>query len=716
MQLLKSFRYLSILSLALHVSMALASEVSSEESSIAKKKLSELVLISPTQLNEIVVSAEANYEGRVQPIFFPPVRKTEIYSGKKASVIDLDALPQVSGNNYRQALSQTPGLLISEETSPLVSLGYRGIGEPHRAQFINVLKDGIPIHADPFGYPEAYYTPPLDVVDRIEFVRGGASLMYGPQPAGALNYVTNMPRTDKPFSFRTQHIFGSDSLYSTYNAFDGTVGRVGYLGYFNHRQSEGFRDANSEYELNGGSFKLVIDGQTDTRWIINIDAYEEQHGEPGDLTYAQYITNRDQTTRPDDEFRLRRYIPSITFEHDFSEDTLLTVKSWGGYYDRWSGRQTGATQRNIERQEFYTFGSEARVRHNYEAFDNVHTFAGGIQIYGSNSPRTDERGASTTAEDGILFADSQRNLYYASFFFENKFTFDKLSITPGFRLENVAQDANQDNFNPATGVFTNHQHNNKLETQPLVALAMAYQATETTELYASVAESYRTTIFTQSLIPPTGLNVNGDIEPSVSWTYETGYRGTVQDWLTFDTSLFFIDLDDKYGTAGGVITNVGRSINYGWDAAIDLDPLKLYDQRNGSDFAQRYGSISLYNNVSLLKAEIHGGLADGNTPQYAPDFMIRTGAVYRYKDKVKVAMLGTFVDDHFAQDTNATANAIPGYMVWDLTGEWKVYKDYVTLVAGINNLLNEDYYSRVRGTNIDPAYGRNYYGGISISF
>jgi Fe(3+) dicitrate transport protein len=124
------------------------------------------------ELPEVVVTGEAEYEGVVQPKFLPPVQGTEIYSGKKATTIDLDAFPKVQANNYRQAFAQTPGLLYSEETSPLVSVGYRGIGEPHRMQFLQVLKDGIPIHADMIGYPEAYYTPPLDVVDRLEFVRG----------------------------------------------------------------------------------------------------------------------------------------------------------------------------------------------------------------------------------------------------------------------------------------------------------------------------------------------------------------------------------------------------------------------------------------------------------------------------------------------------------------------------------------------------------------
>ena len=75
---------------------------------------------------------------------------------------------------------------------------------------------------------------------------------------------------------------------------------------------------------------------------------------------------------------------------------------------------------------------------------------------------------------------------------------------------------------------------------------------------------------------------------------------------------------------------------------------------------------------------------------------------------MKVALLGTFVDDHFgANDNEDPRFRIPAYMTWDLTLEAKVYKDYLSVMAGINNLFDEDYYARVRSDGIDPAYGRN---------
>ncbi len=689
----------------------------------------------PTDLPAMTVFGEAEHEGVQQDPFLPPVQGTRIYSGKKVSVIDLDALPRVQSNNYRQALERTPGLLYSEESSPLVSLGYRGIGEPHRMQFLQVLQDGIPIHADPYGYPEAYYTPPLDVVDRLEFVRGGASLMYGPQPAGALNYLTHVPRRDRPFSARTYQTFGSDGLYSTYNAVDGTVGRVGYLAHYNHRQSEGFRTANSDYQLDGGHFKIAYDASPDTSILLALDAYEEGHGEPGGLTLANgpglanYDEDRTQATRLYDRFRLRRYVPSLRLVHAFGDDTEAEVRVWGGYYERFSRRQRGggfgqlptgpeALTNDIERQEFQTFGTETRVRHDYTAGDQTHTVAGGVHFYRGDSPRTDRRGAAPDAEEGILRSASQRDVVAGSVFAENRFQWNGFSLTPGLRLENIAQDVRVER--PVAG-GTERSEKGSTEFQPLVALALAYALPRHTELYATVAQSYRPTIFTESVVPGSGAVITGDVSPTTAWTYEAGYRGQPTDWLNWDTSLFLVDLDNKYGgtvTAGGQteLRSVGRSINQGWDLAIDLDVAGAVLAAQGISAGERTHRVALHGSLTLLDAELHGGSQDGKEPQFAPDYFVRAGLVYRWKDRAKVAFLGTFLDDHFATDDENPTRRIPSYMTWDLTAEVRVYRETVSLVGGINNLFDEDYYARIRADGIDPAYRRNFYAGVQLSF
>jgi Fe(3+) dicitrate transport protein len=698
------------------------------------------------------VTVEAEGVPFVQEPFLPPVEGVKINSGKKTSVIDLDAFPQITNNNYRQALAKTPGLYLSEETTPLLSIGYRGL-DPGRAQFTQVLKDGIPIHADQFGYPEAYYTPPLDTVDRIEFLRGGAALMYGPQPGGALNYVTHRPRRDVQMAGGTAHTFGSDSYYSTFSYFTGTTGRLGYYGYFNRRQGDGFRTANSDFELNAGQLKLELDGSTSSRWILTLEAYEEEHGEPGGLTFAtganavNYNANRDAFSRLFDRFELRRYSASLQWERDFSEETKMVTSLWGTYYQRFSHRERGggfgtvptgadAGTTTIEDQKFFTFGFETRLRHDYEWFGGRHTIAGGLQVYHTDSPREDSRGATAFARDGVVRNDSDRSVTYLPLFVENRFSWGAFSITPGVRFENVWQGV-RENVNVAkTAAGTPLSDTDDFDFVPLFGLGLTYEIRPQVELYGNVSQSYRPKIYTQAVPTDGTAVVPADLSEGSAWQYEIGFRGRPAPWVNWDASLFLLDFDDQIGRValpGGASTvgNVGRAQHRGIELAGEVDFIGLADalRGNGSTagggkeasgpgtLGERYGSLSLYANAMLLDAEFVSGPLDGRTPRYAPDYLVRTGIIYRApKERFRVAFTGTMVGESFADDANTPQRFVPAHMVWDLTAEAKLYKDVVSVNAGINNLFNEDYYSRITDAGIDPAYGRNYYIGFALKF
>jgi len=675
-----------------------------------------------TELQPVVITADAE-EPAIKVPYLPPVEGTKIYAGKRTAVIEMKALPQITNNNYRQAFSLTPGLLVAEETTPLVSIGYRGIGSPDRAQFVQTLQDGIPISADPIGYPEAYWTPQLESVQRMEFLRGGAGLMYGPQPAGALNYVTLMPRTDRAFGFQQNFMMGTDNMLSTYTAVDGTIGKLGYSANFGHRSGDGFRQSNSDYETNGGRVKLVYQQDEDTRWIIGLDAFQQENGEPGGLTAAAAVSNRDATTRPNDRFKLERYAASVELQHKFSSDTELSVKTWAAYYDRWSRRQAlgalpsafGATPIGttaaIEHQEFYNWGIEPRIRHDYEMWGGNHTLTGGLHFFMSHSPRQDQTAATPVDNSGVVLRDAQRDVIYGSLFVENKFTFGRFTITPGFRMEFVNQNLVLQNFGVAPMVETN---NSKLDMQPLFGLGLAYDIGNQSSIYANVSQSYRPTTFGQSLIPVAGGTAN-DAAPGLGWHYELGIRGTPSPWITYDTALFLVDLDNKFGTAGTALTSVGRSINYGWDAALQLDTIGAWDAAFGTHHANMLGSLNLYANISVLEARLTGGANNGGTPQFAPPYMLRTGFIYSRKSGVKVSFLGTLMARHSASDTFNQNFDIPAYTTWDLTTEIPITKN-LTLLAGLNNVFDKKYYARVTANGIDPAYGRNFYVGGSVKF
>jgi Fe(3+) dicitrate transport protein len=679
-------------------------------------------------LETAVIKAESESDATDQQGWLPEVLGAAIFSGKKTAVLDTDAQAKIIGNNYRQLLSQTPSLLLSEESSPLVSIGYRGLN-PHRAQFTQVLQDGIPIHADQFGYPEAYYTPPMDTVDRIEFVHGGAALLYGPQPGGALNYITHVPRKDREYSFRTQHVIGSDNLYSTFSSADGTIGNLGYYLYYNHRESDGFRSANSDYDLDNIALKLIYETETAGKFIFNASSYREEHGEPGGLTTAAFASGDLRATRFFDRFELERDFLSFGYEVEPTPDSFFTTTAWWTDYTRYSARQRGggfgtvpppvdvlpqglvSRTNSIENQQFETLGLDARYRLNWGTDGGTpHTFAAGIQLYHVDSPRTDERGASPGASSGALRRASDREVFYAPLFVENKFTFGNFSITPSLRLENSHQEV-KETFNIESGapLRSKDDSSNVL----LAGLGLEYAVHPEAAIYANISEGYRPQIFSEAV--PTGPNqlVNGDLEEGKSIEYELGYRSRCFDWLTLDTSVFLLSFEDQIGQVSvgpdTLFQNVGDSTHKGVDFSAIVDISHL------TGMPEAYGSLDFYVNATMLDAEFTGGPNDGRAPQYAPDHILRTGLNYTFDDRAKVTLGGTFVDNHFGNDNNTAQFEVPAYMVWDLTAEVKVHEN-VRLVAGINNLLDESYFSRVRSDGIDPANGRNYYVGASFEF
>ncbi len=651
------------------------------------------------------VLVESESDRTVQAPFLPDVQGTTINAGKKTSVIDFDALPDITGNNYRQALIQTPGLILEEESTPLISIGYRGL-EPHRAQYTQVLKDGIPIHADQFGYPEAYYTPPLDTVDRIEFVRGGAALQYGPQPGGALNFITHRPRTDRQLSGGTENTFGEDNTWNSFTWLDGTTGRLGYYGYFNRRETDGFRDSNSDVEVNAWEVKLALDATGPSRWFLTLESYEDLHGEPGGLTVADFASNRDLTTRPRDRFELQRDAATLTYERDLDAGQL-TARFWAVEYLRASARQQGggygvaplpnALFSNQE-QKFRTFGAETRYRRDWGT-EGQHVFSSGVQAYYTDSPRTD--GTGTSAFDNTTVTRrSQREIFYAPVFAENLFRFGNLSVTPGVRVET---------FRQTVDVSPNSTAPDRVdsETVPLFGLGLAYDLPRNSQVYANFSESYRPVVFSDSVPTGAGVTIADDLAEGRVWQAELGYRSEPVAGLVLDASVFHMVFDDKVGTVGGVIQNVGQAEYSGVELSAQYDVLRAF----GGD-GQR--QLNVFANALLLDAEYTDGPSDGFTPQYAPDYTVRTGAIYSVGNGLKLALLGTFVGDNDGSDNNA--RPIPAYMVWDLTAEAVIPGTPFTALAGINNLFNEDYYSRNRSDGIDPGAERNYYVGFRAEF
>jgi len=694
----------------------------------------------------------------------PPVEGTRINAGKKTSFIKPSEFPTFAGNDYREAMATTPGIIVSEEPqSPIINFGYRGLNS-QRSEFTQVLKDGVSIKNEQFGFPESHYTPILDAVERIEVIRAGAALQFGPQPGGAVNFVMKMPRLDAPFHFSTRNVFGSYGYYRNFTEVDGTAARFGYYAYYDHRQQDGFREANSDYDLNAGSARFVLDATNDSQFILTLDAYDEEHGEPGGMRRREQVNPSNsvfvedgfsQTSRFFDRFRLERYFATLEYQKFFSERTELDIKAFGGYLTRWSTRQRGgafgtlpsgpaADTDSIQLRTDYTEGLDARMRHDYNLFSDVSTIAAGVYFYHALQDRRDERGETPDAEHGELRNLNTGETWDGAIFAENRFKFGRLSVVPGMRLEfleqSVSEEVNVSNplhsqsdfhFVPLFGLglgYTLVEGEPILSAPPIAGGKGAEVKNPTApivtgfgpprvELYGTVSQAYRPITYGE-LVPTGGSSVvNGDLKEGKALQFEYGVRGKPLPYLNFDVGSFYFTFTDQIGEvilpSGFTSTeNVGDARYIGFEAATELDVLSLI---NGGA-PNPYGNLTLYGNVTVLDAEFTSGPNTGNIPAYAPNYQVKTGAIYSYKNTFKVALLGTLVDDEFGDDGDSFEGFIPAYNVWDLTAEFRFWKGRAGVFAGIRNVFDESYWGEVREEGIMPALPRNYYGGFEFFF
>lgn len=649
---------------------------------------------------------------------------TQIYSGKKNTITDLDKIPELQTNNYRQATSQTPGLLISEiPNEALAAMTYRGLGDPHESYNILLLQDGIPVAADMYGYPAHYFSPALPMMDKFQFIRGGAGLLFGPQPGGVVNYISSPLERGQKNNGKLGLTYGSYNLISSNNAFYGSKGNHAYGIEYYRRQGDGPQRENSDFTADYVQLRdHIFNGKN--KYSVSFNGYNSDHGETGGFAKEDgpdanvFGDDLGRATKKHDRLKVSRAQLSLGVESRINEDSRLEATLWATAYNRYSKRQNGSrfgqtptgTDNSITTQKYYGYNGQIRYLQNYTAFGEEHTFSGGYLNYNLISPIHTETGNTVDSNSGTTTLRSERQTHVNSVFAENRFTFGKLMVTPGVRVENITQEIEERKNVNVTGELRETQ---TTENVPLFGLGLSYHLTDSSQIYANASEAYKPITYSDGLPTDPNTVASSDLEASNVWNYELGYRGQT-DAINWDVSAFFIRYENQIGErdlGGGnsEIINTGAGTHKGFDLAGEL---KL---SNFSDSTNFWSNFSLYANLSVLDARFTTGPLKDKTPQYAPKTITRAGIIYDKEDSLNIALMGVFVGQHFGDDANTSQREIPGYTIFDLTADWMINKNWEAH-AGINNLLDKEYYSRVRSDGLIWALDRNYYAGVSYKF
>lgn len=693
----------------------------------------------------------------------PEIVGTSIYAGKKNALILMDNVKgHVATNTMRQVMAKVPGIHIWESDGSGIQIGIAARGlSPNRSWEFNVRQNGYDIAADPFGYPEAYYNPQLQAVQRIEIIRGHGSLQYGPQFGGMVNYILrNGNEINKPFEVETQQTVGSYGLFNTYNAVGGETKHFHYYAYFDHRRADGWRENSGYYTNSGfGTFTWRVNNKFSVTAELMKNHINSQ--QPGGHTDASFKADPQQSFRARNWMDISWFTAAMILNYQLAENRKINVKLYQVRGDRNSvgyirpltigdtiNASTGQyNPRSVDIDQYRNYGVEARYLGDYGWLGRTHSLSGGLRYFNGNTFRYRD-GAGTTGSDytiertnAVWPRDIDYKTHNAAAFVENIFRIsEKFIVVPGMRYEWI--DARATGINGYVNGQPIYLQNQQRQRSFLLAgIGMEYHTSRQTEFYGNITQAYRPMQFADLTAPPTTNEIDANLKDARGYNADLGYRGRIGSWLYFDMSAFYLRYNNRIGTIAqqradgsfyNLTTNVGDSRSRGMEAVVEFSPVKAFLPKATWGDVKVFASYSYteakYDDFDVVQKVGNALVKTSLTDKYvenAPLNILRSGLTYTYKGFSLTGQL-SYVDRAFADANNtmaATANGqngvIPAYTIGDMFLAY-AFKKHFTLRGGVNNLGNTAYFTRraggYPGPGLLPADGRNFFLSVGAKF
>ena len=726
------------------------------ELDVNQLKSSDLIYLKPLVENldeiEIIVRNEKVFSLER----LSAVEGTSIFEGKKSEVILVDqSMANLASNNSRQIFSQVAGLNIyqNDDAGLQLNIGGRGL-DPNRTSNFNTRQNGYDISADVLGYPESYYTPPAEAIKNIQIVRGAASLQYGTQFGGLVNFVIKEPKLNQKQEIVIRNSLGSNNLFTNFTSFKGSSGKFRYYSYFNFKQGDGFRK-NSFFNSKNFFLKTVYDFSKKSKLSFDLTYFTYLTQQAGGLNDSMFALDPFQSNRKRNWFCVDWLLYNLTFNHDFRPNKSFSINLFGLNAKRYAlGFRVNRVDqidsngpRDLIYGDFKNMGLETKFLNNYKLFQKESIFVLGSKLYFANNESQQGPGSDMSDADFHFYNDefpnynNQSSYKYPnqniSLFGENIIKIsNKISVTPGFRLEYINTKA-KGNFeriiqDAALNVI---QHDTIYENRKnerlfmLTGLGLTYDINKEIEAYSNFSQNYRSVTFADISTVNPAYAIDPEISDENGYTFDFGLRGNFENNVNFDASFFHLAYNNRIGFVQKLFedgnlkayrTNTGDAKIYGLESLIDLNLKKIVGMNS------KYIFNSFFN-FSFIQSEYTSSNepgVEGNEVEFVPKYNFKYGLKFGYKNFTSYLQY-SYLSRQFSDSSNSIESnlsgvigEIPAYNILDISLNYKLGR--FKFESGVNNLLNNYYFTRratgYPGPGIIPSPPRNYYFTLQYKF
>jgi Fe(3+) dicitrate transport protein len=679
------------------------------------------------------------------------VENMGIYEGKKSEVIIPEQLvANLATNNARQIYSRVAGLNIWDDGAGLqLSVGGRGL-DPNRSSNFNARQNGYDISADALGYPESYYTPPTEGLSRIEIVRGAASLQYGTQFGGLINFIMKKPVTDRKLELLARQSVGSFGFYNSFISASGTVNKLSYYTFFQYKRSDGWRK-NSHFDNHTFYANVNYAITKNTKVGIDITQMGYLAQQPGGLTDEMFKENPRQTNRERNWFKVNWNSFALHLDHKFNSSSEFNLRAFLLSASRYSlgfrpnrvASEDDESERDLIKGSFENWGTEARFLKRYAIGKMQSVMLVGGRYYHGLNKATQGLGSTGRGPD-FNYIDGDENITFdfrypnrnIALFAENiLYASEKLSFTPGVRYESITTNADGYygwNYEDLAGNIIETFRENEVRKEPrqflLAGIGVSYKSSSHMDIYSNISQNYRSITFSDMRISNPSSEIDPNLADERGYSLDLGVRSEQTTLFNYDVSAFYLNYDNRIGEVLVYDSmnrvkrrrgNIGKAVIQGIEAYGEVDLIGFIYSHQDAWSGVVFHNIALIH--STYKASEAPGIV-GKTVEFVPKVNLKSGVRLGYKS-LKASFQYTYLSDQFTEATNtqegdvsAVVGIIPAYSIMDISLSYQ-YKKF-KVEGSVNNLADQMYFTRratgYPGPGILPSDGRGYFLTLQV--
>ena len=702
-------------------------------------------------------SAEVEEQSNEPLAFMSSLEAGGMYRGIKSISIAPEAQLAVGAEvQTRNVFAALPGANIweSDAAGLQLGIGVRGMS-PNRSAHLSMRQNRHPIAADPLGYPESYYTPPMTMVQEVQWVSGASALQYGSQLGGMLNFVMRPAPLGQGPSARwstsmTSYTPREGTLRGHAHVFAEASGgsrHIGFLVGVDHKYGSGWRD-NATFESTTATLACQERyegkrGRLTLEQRVTILRRTEQQS--GGLTDVQFDMDPRRSDRLRNWFDVTWNIASSDviwtprrgdLDVNISTHALKASRKSLGFLGT-PNRVDFGEERDLIWGDFASLGLDARVTKRWvhgnderlsavvlgtQGYLGQNRMRQGPGVQGSDPDFEFDTSNPARTESDFDFPNSQWTSFAQAIW---SFA-PHWSLTPGVRWERIgtfAEGLYREVVLDGAGnvvedsLFTSVSE--KVRDVFLPGFGVSWKR-PAGEWYANAVRNFRAVNFSDIQINNLGVVVDPDITDERGANVDVGYRASVEGWV-LDASAFLLWYQDRIGLLSTTIPDpvliekavlLRTNLSDARTAGVECSASRRFVMQNGQ-------TTTLLGSASWMDSRYQGGslkAIEGNEVELVPRTVLRLSVLHQTTHWA-FQVLGQHVGDQFTDATNSTYTPtalhglIPHYRVLDMGvqrmwagGKW-------SLGLKLNNATNAAYFTRralaYPGPGILPADGIN---------